>query len=85
MPEKGQKSEPASDRVEVHSFLEISENRYRISTHSSAGWTLFHHVDLMLVALGGRFYDHVFLREPDFEFVQDGTRRDAAFQGYQHR
>ena len=47
--------------------------------------TMFEHVDPMLVDLADRFYDHVFLCEPDFEFVQDGTRRDAAFQAYQHR
>lgn len=38
-----------------------------------------------LVQAAGRGYAHVFLCEPDFEFVQDGTRRDAGFREWQQR
>lgn len=31
-----------------------------------------------------RRYDHVFLCVPDFDFIQDGTRRDAGFSLRQH-
>jgi NadR type nicotinamide-nucleotide adenylyltransferase len=40
----------------------------------------FGRADPALQALAGRRYDHVVLCEPDFPFVQDGTRRDAAFR-----
>lgn len=38
-----------------------------------------------LVDAAARPYAHVFLCEPDFGFVQDGTRRDPAFREWQHR
>ncbi len=38
-----------------------------------------------LDALAGRAYDLVVLCEPDFPFVQDGTRRDESFRMRQHR
>jgi HTH-type transcriptional repressor of NAD biosynthesis genes len=41
---------------------------------------LFGRVDPELVELSKRRYDHVFLCAADFPFVQDGTRRDAAFR-----
>ena len=47
-------------------FLKSANIDTHLSTHSSARWTLFEHVDPMLVALARRFYDHVFLCEPDF-------------------
>jgi HTH-type transcriptional regulator, transcriptional repressor of NAD biosynthesis genes len=37
-----------------------------------------------LQALGERIYDLVFLCAPDFDFVQDGTRRDREFRARQH-
>lgn len=37
-----------------------------------------------LVVLAERSYDQIFLCAPDFEFVQDGTRRDEAFRQHQH-
>ena len=40
----------------------------------------FGRADPALVALAARRYDHVVLCEPDFPFMQDGTRRDAAFR-----
>lgn len=40
----------------------------------------FGRADPALQALAARRYDLVVLCEPDFPFVQDGTRRDAAFR-----
>ena len=37
-----------------------------------------------LVALAGRAYDLTVLCAPDFDFVQDGTRREPAFRLQQH-
>ena len=37
-----------------------------------------------LLELAGRHYDLLVLCEPDFHFVQDGTRRDEAFRLRQH-
>jgi len=45
---------------------------------------LFGRADAELWTLAERHYDAVFLCAPDFEFVQDGTRRDAAFRRAQH-
>lgn len=44
---------------------------------------LFGEVDPEIERLAGRPYDCVFLCAPDFPFVQDGTRRDAAFRARQ--
>ena len=46
--------------------------------------TTFGSVDPALNALAGREYDGLFLCAPDFAFVQDGTRQDAAFRQRQH-
>jgi len=45
---------------------------------------MFGVVDPAVERLAGREYAHVFLCAPDFPFVQDGTRRDAAFRARQH-
>jgi HTH-type transcriptional regulator, transcriptional repressor of NAD biosynthesis genes len=45
---------------------------------------LFHRADPKLERLAERPYHHVILCEPDFAFVQDGTRQDAAFRQQQH-
>lgn len=45
---------------------------------------LFGRTDPGLVQLAERDYDLVFLCEPDFPFVQDGTRQDEAFRDRQH-
>ncbi|MCC2657184.1 MAG: ATPase [Panacagrimonas sp.] len=37
-----------------------------------------------LIELANRHYDLLVLCEPDFDFVQDGTRRDDAFRARQH-
>ena len=42
-------------------------------------------VDPAVRALARRPYAHTFVCAPDFPFVQDGTRRDAAFRETQHR
>ena len=45
---------------------------------------MFGRADPRLIALANRRYDHVIVCEPDFPFVQDGTRRDPAFRSLQH-
>jgi nicotinamide riboside kinase len=45
---------------------------------------MFGRADVELVALAARPYHHTILCEPDFDFVQDGTRRDDAFRRRQH-
>jgi NadR type nicotinamide-nucleotide adenylyltransferase len=45
---------------------------------------MFGRADLELVRLSHRAYTKCFLCAPDFDFVQDGTRRDAAFRTKQH-
>lgn len=45
---------------------------------------MFGAVDPEVERLAGRAYAQVFLCAPDFPFVQDGTRRDAAFRERQH-
>lgn len=46
---------------------------------------LFGKADKTLELLSWRPYDLVFLCAPDFDFVQDGTRRDPAFREKQHQ
>jgi NadR type nicotinamide-nucleotide adenylyltransferase len=45
---------------------------------------MFGKVDSVVQALATRRYEHTFLCAPDFEFVQDGTRRTAGFRAKQH-
>jgi HTH-type transcriptional regulator, transcriptional repressor of NAD biosynthesis genes len=45
---------------------------------------LFQRADSKLEQLAGRLYDLVVLCDPDFAFVQDGTRQDSAFRKRQH-
>lgn len=45
---------------------------------------MFGRVDPALGTMAKRRYDHILLCAPDFDFVQDGTRRDAAFRQRQH-
>ena len=40
--------------------------------------------DPAVAQLARRRYTHTFFCAPDFPFVQDGTRRDAAFRQRQH-
>ncbi len=46
---------------------------------------MFGCADPALEALAGRPYDVVVLCQPDFPFVQDGTRQDETFRARQHR
>lgn len=46
---------------------------------------MFGHAQPALEHAAERRYDHVFLCVPDFDFIQDGTRRDAAFSHRQHQ
>lgn len=50
-----------------------------LTTLGYAGW-MFHAQPTLLQQAATRRYDLVVLCEPDFGFVQDGTRRDKAFQ-----
>ena len=45
---------------------------------------LFGRADPQLIQLAQRTYDYIFLCEPDFEFVQDGTRMNTDFRLKQH-
>ena len=47
-------------------------------------WHLFGRAEAELESLAMRRYDHVVLCAPDFPFVQDGTRGDAALREEQH-
>ena len=75
--------------------VELEESRARQSCRyvfcdTSPLTTLFYslemygHADAALAALARRPYDSHILCAPDFEFVQDGTRRDADFRQRQH-
>jgi HTH-type transcriptional repressor of NAD biosynthesis genes len=46
---------------------------------------LFGKADKTLILLSQRPYDLVFLCAPDFNFIQDGTRRDPLFRDKQHQ
>jgi HTH-type transcriptional repressor of NAD biosynthesis genes len=48
------------------------------------GRWLFGHVDPALQSLADHAYAQLVLCAPDFDFVQDGTRRGAAFRDLQH-
>jgi HTH-type transcriptional repressor of NAD biosynthesis genes len=54
-----------------------------LTTLGYAGW-MFGTAPTDLLALAARPYDFLVLCEPDFGFVQDGTRQSAEFQGLQH-
>ena len=45
---------------------------------------MFDRADPALESMAQQRYDHVFLCAPDFDFVQDGTRREAGFRQRQH-
>jgi HTH-type transcriptional regulator, transcriptional repressor of NAD biosynthesis genes len=45
---------------------------------------MFGTVDPLLMGWADRHYDLIVLCEPDFEFVQDGTRRGESFRRLQH-
>ncbi|MCW7537537.1 AAA family ATPase [Aquabacterium sp. A7-Y] len=68
----------------------LSSARRRLFCDTSALTTLCYSLEMFgrtapeLQARAERRYDLVVLCEPDFAFVQDGTRRDAAFRARQH-
>lgn len=76
-------------QVEAEDRLAASANGW-LSCDTSPLTTLFYSLDLFdradpaLERLAARAYDAVFLCAPDFPFVQDGTRREAAFRTRQH-
>lgn len=46
---------------------------------------MFGRADPVLEAMADAPYEHYFLCAPDFDFIQDGTRRDVVFRQQQHR
>lgn len=54
-----------------------------LTTLGYSSW-MFGRSDPELVALAARSYDAVILCEPDFPFVQDGTRQEEGFRLKQH-
>jgi HTH-type transcriptional regulator, transcriptional repressor of NAD biosynthesis genes len=54
-----------------------------LTTFGYSRW-MFGRADAALAKLAARAYDAAVLCGPDFPFVQDGTRRDAAFRDMQH-
>lgn len=54
-----------------------------LTTLGYSGW-MFGRCDSRLVALAARSYDAIVLCEPDFPFVQDGTRQEEGFRLKQH-
>ncbi len=54
-----------------------------LTTFGYAHW-MFGRADPELARLAERRYDAIVLCQPDFAFIQDGTRRDADFRQTQH-
>ena len=79
----------AHRQVEREQQAALRSNRY-VFCDTSPLTTLFYSLDLFgradaaLETLALRPYDLHVLCAPDFEFVQDGTRRDAEFRQRQH-
>jgi NadR type nicotinamide-nucleotide adenylyltransferase len=80
----------AQDQLALEDRLARQAQRYLICD-SSALTTAFYsehdygEIDPVVRLLATRPYAHTFVCAPDFPFVQDGTRRDAAFRERQHR
>ena len=79
----------AQRQIELEQSAARSARRY-VFCDTSPLTTLFYSLDLFgrvhpeLERLALRRYDAYVLCAPDFEFVQDGTRRDAGFRQRQH-
>ncbi|NPU92447.1 MAG: AAA family ATPase [Gammaproteobacteria bacterium] len=78
----------AQTQIAREEALAMNAQRWLICDSSPFTSLLYSHVlfdraDPQLERLANRHYDHVFLCATDFEFVQDGTRRDAVFRQYQ--
>ncbi|MGE3298447.1 MAG: AAA family ATPase [Porticoccaceae bacterium] len=67
--------------LEARRFLFCDTTPLTTAFYSQA---MFGQVDPRLDQLAARSYDHTILCAPDFEFVQDGTRRTEAFRTQQH-
>ena len=80
----------AVDQLALEDRLAQQARRWLVCD-SSALTTVFYSrhdygaVDPLVRELALRPYAHTFVCAPDFPFVQDGTRRDAAFRDRQHR
>ena len=70
-----EREEALLSRAKRHLFCDTSP----LTTLGYAGW-MFQAQPASLRQAASRPYDLVVLCEPDFGFVQDGTRRDEAFQ-----
>ncbi|MCM5679144.1 AAA family ATPase [Schlegelella sp. S2-27] len=68
--------------AEAHQFLFCDTSPLTTLCYSVA---MFGEQPAALVAAAARGYAQVLLCEPDFDFVQDGTRRDDAFRAWQQR
>jgi len=79
----------AEDQVALEIAL-AQQTRGPLICDGSALTTVFYSqdgygkVDPAVTRLAARRYTHTFVCAPDFPFVQDGTRRDAAFRQRQH-
>lgn len=79
----------AQRQIADESDLALRANRYLVCDTTPLV-TLFYALELFgtadpgLELLACRAYDHIFLCADDFEFVQDGTRRDASFRTHQN-
>ena len=67
---------------QAHRFLVCDTSPLTTMFYSQA---MFGRVEPALARLAGRSYDLVLLCAPEFDFVQDGTRRDSDFRARQHQ
>jgi HTH-type transcriptional repressor of NAD biosynthesis genes len=80
----------AEDQLALEDRLALQAQRWLVcdgSALTSAFYSEYDYgaVDPAVRALAARPYAHTFVCAPDFPFVQDGTRRGAAFRDTQHR
>lgn len=79
----------AREQIAREEATALRSNRY-LFCDTTPLTTIFYSQELFGVAscelqrLAARPYQHYVLCDPDFEFVQDGTRRDSAFRARQH-
>ena len=77
--EQIRREDGASRRAIQYIFCDTSP----LTTAGYSFW-MFNHIQSELASLASREYDAVLLCDPDFPFVQDGTRRDEQFRDRQH-
>jgi len=80
----------AEDQLALEDRLALQAQRWLVCDGSALTTAFYSEhdygaVDPALRAMAARPYAHTFVCAPDFPFVQDGTRRDAAFRATQHR